>query len=623
MALSQSQAYRRFSDLLKKSRPPESQKKVDEIIDQVSDIHKRIELIEDLDAGVDTSNRGGANKKKPVGSALRGSLKDSRKQRPDTSTGRERGGDKAVRKGGGGNKKKPAAKDKDKEGGGLFGIFRRLNKLARFARSSDAIATNIIGGAYRISEGSRRLFQKVPEGAAIDTLKALKVTRQSGWKVMRPAGYNASLDFEVLLNEYLLVAPTLSEDASGDFLYKSTLPFIRQYLKFHRNPEMWTHLEDGMAIVFDKSRKLAAFRGSFQNLVRFFRSANSKQSGLPTMTEFCQGIFCLKNERYVSFEEILEFLKTPPFEENKFKGPPDVMQDINRKVDEFESGLKKRKQALKEIEQLFANYFSIRDGKFDFSFLRGMLTGPTSEAVVESLPKVKRFQFGEHPGHLLYFILTDFRLTYFNLLEGVVPLSETKDSVKIFASEVFKEDLNELVSKMNDLKQFLSKYPNHFLSFLEFRQILNGENDQLARDQINQNLIEIIQKTIPVLKQMAQKLRIVIENHRLAREYQDKGQLDEDVRKTRGIVINEITRRHRFLPYYDSVYQGPERVKGQTIEKIMEDLVFAFHNYLAIFREESVIQKFASISRLKNEIAAIDKEYERFRYQRKSSPDGR
>ncbi|PJZ71366.1 hypothetical protein CH373_02385 [Leptospira perolatii] len=589
-ASSRTDAHKIFADLYRKTRSPEHQQKIDEVIQKSNDIFIRIDLMKKVDEEFEAKKREESRVK---------TEEEGKEERPsEAKTSATKSPSKTTRK--------------TTDPGQGFGFFANLfggnAAINRFAKETGTVEVGFLGRNLKIHPAVERLFKALKEDQIITTLQALRLSEQQGWRHWRPIVYNIVLNFNKFFNNFISLDSLFIDEISPEIFLNRSLK-MQMYYARHLSREdakeiILTHVPE----LVKKDEKLAL---KLPSIVSGLNYGLSLESGRPKLTDAIRAFYVVSNKKVITWEEILETLNVPPIVDTKFQGSPDITKEVDSTLIKLTDDILTRMNKKEELQGLRQRYFKIdENGKISFDFLNGIVDDFFAHHMPENMQSAAfKASYKGMPHKLIYILMRDFQSCYTPILEGTVKVGSRNHSrdVLIMAPGLFKPEIEEINSLLRQLDAFNKKYPSFQYSFANFNQHSTGG----VEDQIAVNLIKMLTEASAFMGKFAEKINILVENHLLAKDYETKGQLNDRVLASKEKVIDEVKILHRFIPFYDSALVTQNRLMGKTLEYAFVDMAQLLFNYAVIYKDKFTVNKLTAHRKLDVELRALKGEYER------------
>ncbi|MBE7413191.1 MAG: hypothetical protein L6Q54_13950 [Leptospiraceae bacterium] len=581
---SRTDAHKVFANLYRKSRSPEHQQKIDEILTRSNDVFIRIDLIKKADEEFYKSKNGGETEEEKTSEK-----KQSAKPQPK----------KIV---------KPENKPTGGGGGFLSALFGGNAAIAQFAKNTGAIELGIFGRKPAISSAVEAIFKGLREDQIIATIQALKLCETQGWRHWAPLVYNIINNYNRFFNSFIGLDSLFIDEISAETFLNRSTKMQMYYGRVLSRPDTRDIILTNVPTLVKLDEKLSP---KIESILTGLDYGLSLEDQKPTLRDAICAFHIVMSKRVVTWDEIVRGFNISPIDELKFKSSPEVTKEVEMAIAKLEEEIKTGLFSKKELQNLKSRYFRIDEtGKLNFDFLNEIIDDYVNRHYPESMQNASvKSNFKSIPHKLLYLIIRDFQSVYFSLIEGYIKIEEgmqTKD-VLLIQSGLFLAEIEKINMLIRSIDGFNKKYPSFQYSF----QLMSEKMIKGAQDQIESALLKLLSGAGEIFGRFAQKIDVLIENHLLAKEYERNGQLNEKILTTRERPIEEVKILHRFIPYYNTKIITQSRIAGKTIEEVFTEMTKLLYNYAIIYKDTATTQKLTAHKKIEADLARAKTEYER------------
>ncbi len=591
-------AHKLFGELYRKTRPPEAQAKVDQVVSETQDVFARIRRIEEIDAGLAAGRKSGEaaddpRKRRPGG----GGRKEGGAGVPGSGGGSGSGGAPATRTG------TPPRKKKEKGPGFFASLFG--NELTRWGKSTGTLESGLLALNYKLSDDVGQLFRQ-DEMMVISAIKGMRFALQRGWQNWEPARYNTAMTALQFFNEFIKVDAVLRTKESPEAWIAETLKLQRFYALLIQFPKYKEFLTGDLPKMVELSRtEHAAHAAALEKAGQFIAHLDDRK---PSLKNSIAAFYSIARKKVVTWEDVLAELRVKKPVTDSYRAPEAVMLAIHNKMKSLRDQVRTRGDELKEIEDIRSRYLAIdSQGKLNTDFLNEIVADVvrrmySENAANDSVMKSHKVE----PHRLLLVALRDLDFSAVPIFAGSVQtLNESShEEVILFKQGLFKKHVDTLTALARECEQLVkgnSQFHYNFPQFMEDRK-----KDKL--DPPASTFAELVQKSMRLFRVFSRDLEMIMDNHALAKSH---GSSDEKMNRTKVLPVETISLAARFLPHADREIAASGRFHGKTVEDTMNRLIKQFYNYLYIFRDEEFVKKIAGAQPIQDEIRAAKEQLAR------------
>ncbi|MFB5651078.1 hypothetical protein ACE5IS_10565 [Leptospira wolffii] len=590
LSSSRTDAHKVFADLYRKSRSPEHQQQIDEVIQKSNDIFIRIDLMKKVDEEFEQKKR-----------------EDSKKPEDEDKSSRQTPSSSAAK-----SAPKPVKKTTGDPGAGLgflANLFGGNANISKFAKETGTVEVGFLGRNSKIAPSVERLFKALKEDQIISTLQALRLAESQGWRHWRPLVYNVVLNFNKFFNNFISLDSLFIDEISPEIFLNRSLKMQMYYARHLSREDAKDIILSNVPELVKKDEKLSM---KLPSIISGLNYGLNLENGRPKLTDAIRAFYVVSNKKVVSWAEILDSLNVPPINETKFQGSPDITKEVETTLIKLSDDILTRVNKKEELYGLRQRYFKIdENGKISFDFLNGVVDDYFAHHMPENMnSSAFKASYKGMPHKLIYILMRDFQSCYTPMLEGTVKIGTKNHNRDVLMTQpgLFKSEIEEINNLLRQLDAFNKKYPSFQYTFATFNQNTSGSN---VEDQITINLLRLLSEASAFMGKFAEKINVIVENHLLAKDYEAKGQLNERVLASKEKVIEEVKVLHRFIPYYDSTMVSGNRLNGKTMEYVFVDMAQLLFNYAVIYKDKFTVNKLTAHRKIDVELQALKSEYER------------
>ncbi len=593
--LTRSQAHKVFGELYRKSRSPEEQEEVDGIVATTSDVFVRIKRIEELDERSGNSTRNSAH-------ASADGRSDARSGRGHSSSGGLSGAVGSVSS----EKKARKKSDAGEAGGWLSRLFG--GEIVKWGKANGTISPGFLGMSYALSPKVEHLFLGLKEDQIVASIKCLKIAIRDGWEAWTPAQYNVIVAMYNFLEEFVKVPPYLQKKSRPEEWILDTLTMQKNYVILNMHPNIDSVLKEDLPHFLISKPDLSPILSKLKAAIQYLLTLESRPPGIKNSV---LAFYVLGRKKIVDWDTVVSELKVREPVLDRYRSPENVRKVIEAKIVKTREVYTRRKNELEEIDDIKTKYFQMDpSGKVKVDFLNEIVGDVVRKTYSESV--VNEALLNAHkrePHRLLFVALKDFDTCTLPLLSGSITTKAigTSTEVILFKQGMFNSLIDEFILLMREMELYIKKYKNVSYNFNDFMEDMKkGPSDEVIK-----SFIDIVRKSIKLFKNFLNDLRVVMNNHMLAKNTEASVGQKDKVNRTKEVPIENAAPGVRFLPHFDCELVSNNRMNGRTIEKIFEEIMMNVYNYLYIFRDMELTVKLSSAPRLQAEMESAKKELER------------
>lgn len=581
--ITKSQAYQLFGKLYNKTRDPEHQKKVEEIVSKYSDIYVRIKKIQELDQQFENNKKPNKLEKNIISKQNNQSISIN-KQNNSVST--------------------KAKKETKNRGGFLQSIFKG-GDIAKWGEETGTLVHGLFGLNLKLSQNIIKTFDLFEEQQIIDAIKTMTFFIQRGWDDFPPRSYNIIVTLFQFFKEYINVLNLLKKIEDPGILVQQTLKMQVMYANLILFPDYKSFIENDFINWIKNQKDILNMVPNTISVVRILANLENRR---PKFTEVITAFYVLERKKILTWNDIIKEIGVKNPVVDRYRAPEKILTVIHQKIDKVKLEIEKRENTIKDINYIKSKYFLINEsGKINMDFLNTivseMLKRQWGETRVTN--EIVKNHIAE-PHRLLNLLLQDFDYNFTNFFVSSISIQDQKGQSKevaIFKPNVFKKEI-ELYTEINqDLQEFLKQYKNAQMNFQNYYLALKAK----GLDIILQNFIKIANKSCTFFRKMIISIRTILDNHEEAISLEQKGKMKEGTQRTKILPIEDLIPQPRFIPYYDYKIASPGRIHDITIKSALEEVVKDFYNYLYLYRDKMILENLSATPRLKSEIEIYKK----------------
>ncbi|NBU96774.1 MAG: hypothetical protein EBS19_00950 [Spirochaetia bacterium] len=597
--ISRTEAHKVFANLYRKTRSPEHQAKVDEIITRSNDVFIRIDLIKKLDEDFEKSSRQTAEKKSSSGGSSTSNVSNTSSSESE-------------------KKATPAKKDAPKpqplqplpknDGGLIDRIFGAGGQIGKFAKESKAIDLGLLGRKPTVSPNVEKIFKTLKEEEIIATAQALKFCEQAGWRIWTPLDYNIVVNFGRFFSAFISLDTLFKDEISPEVFLGRSTKMQMYYARIISNSNTKDIILDKVPGLIKLDTKLAPKLEFIMKGLSYILALESRR---PTLKDAIIAYHIVLKKKYVPWEEIEKSLSIAPIEETKFNSTPEITKQIDMASAKIYNDITTKLNGMEEIQTIKKTYFTFKsDGEVDYDFTEGVLNDYMSHYMPESSQNdsVKQ-SIAQSPPRLLQVLCRDIQSIYIPLIEGFIKvdyLGTVKDA-SLVQTGLFFPEIDKITATIRSLEGFNKKFPSFSYTFKKYSDDLHkGTTDQLENQ-----LLKMISEASEFFGKFAKKLTVIIEADRLAQEHERNGMLNEKILGTKEKPIDEIKLMQRFIPFGKGKIVSQNRLNGRLIQDVLFELTSYLYKYAVMFKDPMASGYLMSFNEIEQSLKKMYAEYER------------
>ncbi len=589
--LSRTEAHKVFANLYRKTRSPEHQAKVDEIITRSNDVFIRIDLIKKLDQEFEKSTRPERKESSPTSSNVVSSQEPAKplpkKEAPKPSTA-------------------PAT---PKAEGGLFDrLLGAGGQIGKFAKESKALDLGLLGRKPTVSPNVERIFKTLKEEEIIATAQALKFCEQAGWRIWNPAEYNVVVNFSRFFSAFISLDTLFKDEISPEVFLGRSTKMQMYYTRIINNPNTKDIILEKVPSLVKLETKLAPKMEFITKGLNYILTLESRR---PTLRDSIMAYHVVLKKKLVPWEEIERTLAVAPIDDSKFNATPEVSKQIDMSAAKVYNDIYAILASMEEVQTIRNHYFAFKPNKeVNMDFIENIL----NEYMLHSLPEssqndLVKTTIQQTPPRLLQVVCRDLQSIYIPLIEGFIKvdyLSGVKDTTLVQTGLFFNE-IDKITGTIRSVEGFTRKFPSFSYTFKKYADDLNkGTTDQLENQ-----LLKMISEAAELFGKFAKKLTVIIENDNLAQDLEKSGQLNEKTLSSKEKPIDEIKPMQRFIPFGKSKLVTQNRLNGRTVSECLYELTKYLYNYAVLFKDPMASSYLMSFDEIEANLKKMYAEYQR------------
>lgn len=664
---SRTDAHRIFANLYKKARSPEHQRKIDEILTRSNDVFIRIDLIKRLDKEYEEKQKPGkkgwfepprkdqTSKIKPVKSLKNSDQSAEKKEQSreeetksqaktpveeevffgdlEQDTGQESSRAFTI------PHQEAYDSTKEKQTGrelarvsdenlpavinepspvGIFYLFEMVRKffqrmmgvnerISQFAEESRALHYPIFSKQPELSPEVKKIFYDIPNIELEDAILALEYCEQHGWKEWDRKVYNTVVNFHRFLR-YFADGRKKFQDGETPLSFLLQTKRMQTYYARHLKRKNGGEIILSHVITFIKREPILA--KNLDKIKNTLKQLTRLEKIRPRFTEVITSLYILEHQKMIYWHQVESALKVPPIDDSQYECSNQVAEQIKVTLENHEKELRDYTTILAEKDLIRKKFFQFNDkGKVVCGFLNFVVKDFIqnyyfSDEGQESL----RWKFKNYPHWLFLLVCRDLRSIYGPILSDYIAVEETYiKNVLIFNKNLFFNELELLETYLTKIEDFHRSYPEFALTFDK----LNSQYMTKSSDRAELQFFSLIAEAADTFGQMAKKLHIILNNHRMAKEIEKRNKLTNEIRESSQAAITDTKIRARFIPYYNGMVVSGNRLNRKILEQIIQEMATYLFNYAVIFKNSSIINMITSREKLVMEINKSKKEYYR------------
>lgn len=590
--LTRSQAHKYFGELYQKPRSPEAQKRVDDVVKNVSDIFVRIKRIEEIDEG-----EGG-----------------SRGVETRAEEGRSRRGGSG---GGGGSGKRPAAKKAtakksaaapSAKPGFLTNLFG--GDLAKWGERTGTLSSGFLALNLKLSRDVPRVFDQFDEDSIISAIRAFRFAVVNAWESFPPQKYNSIVCAYQFFQEFIKIPVLFKKQDPPQTIIQETLKAQVLYAQLLKIPGWEKVLTEEFPEWVSKMEDISKLARPTEKVMRQIAGMERTR---PKVSDCFLALYAMDRKKIMGWPELLDELRVKEPVLDEYRAPDSVMQRIQKRISKLKQEIRTRKESIEEIQEIRKKYFKTdSNGRVTVDFLDDILgsvvrkTQP-DKGMNQDYVRAQK----QEPHRLLHLLLQDYEMTVLGLLTGTVQVDHEAGGVGdgiLFKSGLFKHEADESLGVHREMEEYLRKYKNTTFTFQAYiAGLKTGSKDAMIA-----GFAHVVARANKLFRRTVASLRLVLHNHEQAVEKEAHGKAGENLLRTKTYPVEVLEPTVRFIPMCDKILAGSTRLNGMRVDEALETVVMNLYNYLYIFRDDELVRTLASIPRLKSEITGIENRLTRY-----------
>ncbi|MCB1178185.1 MAG: hypothetical protein KDK36_11440 [Leptospiraceae bacterium] len=595
--ISRTEAHKVFANLYRKKRDPDHQAKVDEIITRSNDVFIRIDLIKKLDEEYERNQRNQLKEERKSsgggGSASNNVGKDTEK---NISVPKRQ----AIQK--------PKPKEEEEDQVGFFGrLLGTSSGVTKFAKESRAIELGLFGRNPTISPNVEKIFKGLSEDEIIGTAQALKYCEQNGWKVWHPIEYNIVLNFGRFFNAFISLDSLFKDEISPEVFLGRTTKMIMYYIRILNHPETRDVILDKVPNLVKREPKLTS---KLDFILRGLNYTLTLESRRPTLKDAIIAFHVVMHKRVPTWEEVTKKMQVAPLDETKFLAPTEILKQVEMAVAKLTSDINMKLDILNETKSIKNEFFKFKEnGNINLSFIDSIIDDYVAHYYPESNQSdLIKSNIRQTPPKLLQTLCRDIQTLYLPIFEGYIKVdADGVKDVLVFQPGLFLPE----IEKINNIIRSFDAFNRKFQSFSYTFQKYGEDLSKGTTDQIESQLVKLMSDSADFFGKFAKKLTVIVENHKMAKDHEKDGTINDKILANKDKVIEEVKIMQRFIPYGDARLVAQNRLNDVPVKDMLKELTMMLYNYAVLFRDPTIIELLTSTKKSETEIEKLRAEYER------------
>lgn len=603
--ISRTEAHKVFANLYRKSRSPEHQAKVDEIITRSNDVFIRIDLIRKLDEEFEKSSKPERKENSPPPKTSSFSASSVEPEPKPKAPPQKQAAPKA-------SSPKP-----DQDGGLLDRIFGAGGQIGKFAKESKAIDLGLLGRKPTVSPNVERIFKSLKEEEIIGTAQALKFSEQAGWRIWSPYEYNVVVNFSRFFSAFISLDTLFKDEISPEVFLGRSTKMQMYYSRILNNADTKDIILEKVPTLVKMETKLAP---KLEFVMKGLTYILTMESRRPTLRDSIMAYHIVLKKKYVSWEEIEKSLAVTPIDTQRFNAGPEITKQIDMAAAKIYNDITANLQSMDEVQTIRKTYFAFNsEGEVEMNFMNNVINDYVAHYLPESSQNdsVKQNIFTT-PNKLMQVLCRDLQSTYVPMIEGFIKIEymgAVRD-VQLVQTGLFFPEIDKITGSIRSLDGFNRKFPSFSYTFKKYY-------DDLAKgttDQLENQLLKMISEASELFGKFAKKLTSVIESDRMAQEHERMGNLNEKILGTKERPIEEIKVMQRFIPFGKGKILTQNRLNGRLVQDVIFELTSFLYRYAVLFKDQGSMAYLMSYSDVEQNLKKMYTEYERLACKPYSAP---
>ena len=586
--LSRTEAHKVFANLYRKTRSPEHQAKVDEIITRSNDVFIRIDLIKKLDQEFEKSSRPD-KKEAPISSNIvtsQDTPKPTVKKEPP----------------------KPAATPQKSEGGLFDRILGAGGQIGKFAKESKSLDLGLLGRKPTVSPNVEKIFKTLKEEEIIATAQALKFCEQAGWRIWSPVEYNVVVNFSRFFSAFISLDTLFKDEISPEVFLGRSTKMQMYYTRIVNNPNTKDIILEKVPSLVKLETKLSPKMESIMKGLSYILTLETRR---PTLKDSIIAYHIVLKKKLVLWDEIEKSLAVPQIDDTKFNATPEVSKQIDMSAAKIYNDITSILASMEEVQTIRNYYFNFKPNKeLDLDFIDTII----NDYVMHSLPEssqndLVKITIRQTPFKLLQVLCRDLQSVYIPVIEGFIKvdyMNGIKDT-SLVQTGLFFNEIDKITGTIRSVEGFTRKFPSFTYTFKKYADDLNkGTTDQLENQ-----LLKMTSEAAELFGKFAKKLTIIVENDKMAQDLEKSGHLNEKTLFTKEKPIEELKSMQRFIPFGTGKIITQNRLNGRTVSECLYELTKYLYNYAVLFKDPMASSYLMSFSEIEANLKKMYSEYER------------
>ena len=586
--LSRTEAHKVFANLYRKTRSPEHQAKVDEIITRSNDVFIRIDLIKKLDLEFEKSSRPD-KKEAPTSSNIvtsQDTPKPTVKKEPP----------------------KPVAAPQKSEGGLFDRILGAGGQIGKFAKESKSLDLGLLGRKPTVSPNVEKIFKTLKEEEIIATAQALKFCEQAGWRIWSPVEYNVVVNFSRFFSAFISLDTLFKDEISPEVFLGRSTKMQMYYTRIVNNPNTKDIILEKVPSLVKLETKLSPKMESIMKGLSYILTLETRR---PTLKDSIIAYHIVLKKKLVLWDEIEKSLAVPQIDDTKFNATPEVSKQIDMSAAKIYNDITSILASMEEVQTIRNYYFNFKPNKeLDLDFIDTII----NDYVMHSLPEssqndLVKITIRQTPFKLLQVLCRDLQSVYIPLIEGFIKvdyMNGIKDT-SLVQTGLFFNEIDKITGTIRSVEGFTRKFPSFTYTFKKYADDLNkGTTDQLENQ-----LLKMTSEAAELFGKFAKKLTIIVENDKMAQDLEKSGHLNEKTLFTKEKPIEELKSMQRFIPFGTGKIITQNRLNGRTVSECLYELTKYLYNYAVLFKDPMASSYLMSFSEIEANLKKMYSEYER------------
>lgn len=571
--------YFEFIALMNKSRPPEIQKRIDNVVKEENKTSARIKRILKIDQEAGLSEF---------------TLYDEPEE-PDESRDYARPASIEEEK-----PKEFLPQKKPIRPSSIISFFLKHRKLAvNFGKRTKTLDFKLLGFHKTLTLTADVYFKQIVNDTMENLLKALNYVIHNGWKSMDIRSYNSIVAYYKFAQAIVRNGHKFNYQAADEVNYKVVESFLPYYLKIVYKPEYKEIIKDSLyEILFFNPD----YKPHLKQILRVTDDFLNVERRDLCFFNIILATFILVYNRFVKIDEMFAYYQITPLEVDKFNFSQKVYSEVKDYRDNLEASHIQTEQQLYILKFLNERngFFEQNKDSKEYKILTKLYQSERRVATASS--DDKKEEVPDLESQLLKVmprIMDGFRLNYFDILVDKIPVKHQGKEVtaQLFKEYIFGGDFQRLKELSQEIKRMTSGTESIELDFRTYvNYVMTGRVEIEKEEKFCQSIKEAMQ----LFWDIGYKLANI-----LFRNYKAISSKDTDLFETfkkKYTPLEDYTGSPAFIPYYFDLVSNHKYIARRKVVKILEEISYFLINFVHYFRVQEIQKLLEKREKLVNEI---------------------